>query len=102
MTQQELLTLEKENEVPFPLIYFSKNTTLPGMADRELSKAQAAREIGITLEGVRRAIKSGYLKTIQRGPFQLVLASSVEYYKNHRPKPGTKPGTKLGPRKKKE
>lgn len=66
-----------------------------------LSMSEAARELKITLEGVRKAIKSGYLQVIQAGPFRLVPRPAVEAYKKNRPKRGVKPGTKLGPRKKK-
>jgi hypothetical protein len=66
-----------------------------------LSMTQAAEELGITLEGVRYAIKRGFLQAIEVGPFHLVPRQSLEYYAQNRPLKGWKKGMPRGPRKKK-
>ena len=63
--------------------------------------AQAGRELGITRQGVLRAVERGYLQAIKVGPYRLVPRHSIEAYKKNRPRPGLPKGTKLGPRRKK-
>lgn len=62
---------------------------------------QAAEELGITLEGVRYAIKRGFLPAIEVGPFRLVPRQSLEVYAQNRPHKGWKKGVPRGPQKRK-
>jgi excisionase family DNA binding protein len=68
-------------------------------AEGLLSMAQAARELGITRQGVKYAIEHGYLQAVKVGPYRLVPRHAVEAYKKARPHPGPPKGRKLGPRK---